>query len=167
MRLSFRQVIVTGLCATLMGISLLCGCSGASTVVDDEAAQNRQFMASVNQIMVAMQSSFDGFNEAVGSGDIVAMKFRLDSVSDCIGQLDKLDAPEDLADIKQNYVEGVTALQSAIEAYTALYSEIASTEDRSAVDMSSFADRLSEINATYQDGIAKLQAGDEAAASKE
>lgn len=164
---SLRKLLVTGLCAALMGAGILCGCSGVSTVTDDETAKNRQYMASVNQIMVDIQSSLEDFNGAVGAGDIVAMKTQLANTAACLESLNKVDAPASLRDIQQDYVDGANALQSALGDYITLYSEIDIASADGSLDWGAYGDRLNEINSTYQEGIAKLQAGDEAAASKE
>lgn len=167
MKKAFKSVLVTGLCAAVMGVGLLSGCAGANAALDDETAKNRQFMASVNQVMVDVQSSLDGFNDAVGSGDVVAMKTQLDNTGDCLDVLRKIEAPSGLGDIKQDYVDGTEALQNALGEYITLYSEIAAATEDTPFDWDAYSDRISGINSSYQDGIAKLQAGDEAAASKE
>lgn len=167
MKKRFKSVLVAGLCAAIMSVGLLSGCAGANSALDDEAAKNRQFMAAVNQVMVDIQSSLDGFNDAVGAGDVVAMKTQLDTTADCLDALNKIEAPAGLGDIKQDYVDGTASLQSALSDYIALYSEIAAATDTASYDWNAYGDRIAEINTSYQDGIAKLQAGDEAAASKE
>lgn len=167
MNKGFKSVLIAGLCSAVMGVSLLGGCAGTNAALDDETAKNRQFMASVNQVMVDIQSSLDGFNDAVGAGDVVAMKTQLDNTADCLDALGKIEAPAGLGDIKQDYVDGTTALQNALGDYITLYSEIASATESAPFDWNAYGDRVAEINTSYQDGIAKLQAGDEAAASKE
>ena len=167
MKKSFKTVLVAGLCAAMMSVGLLGGCAGANSALDDETAKNRQFMASVNQVMVDIQSSLDGFNDAVGAGDVVAMKTQLDNTADCLEALRKIEAPAGLSEIKQDYVDGTTALQGALGDYITLYSEIAAATADAPFDWTAYGDRVAAITASYQDGIAKLQAGDEAAASKE
>lgn len=167
MKKGFRSVLMAALCTAVLGVGLLGGCAGANSALDDETAKNRQFMASVNQVMVDIQSTLDGFNDAVGAGDVVAMKTQLDNTADCLDALNKIEAPAGLNDIKQNYVDGTTALQNALGDYITLYSEIAAATDDAPFDWNAYGDRVAAINTSYQDGIAKLQAGDEAAASKE
>lgn len=167
MKKAFKSALMAGLCATIMGAGLLSGCAGANSALDDETAKNRQFMATVNQVMVDVQSALAGFNDAVGSGDVVAMKTQLDNTADCLETLNKIEAPAGLSDIKQDYVDGTQALQGALSDYVTLYSEISAATENAPFDWSAYSDRVAQINSTYQDGIAKLQAGDEAAASKE
>ena len=121
MNKGFKSVLIAGLCSAVMGVSLLGGCAGTNAALDDETAKNRQFMASVNQVMVDIQSSLDGFNDAVGAGDVVAMKTQLDNTADCLDALGKIEAPAGLGDIKQDYVDGTTALQNALGDYITLF----------------------------------------------
>ncbi len=154
-------------CAVVMALASLTGCAGNKAAVDETAAQNRQFMASVNQVMVDVQSALEDFSDAVGSGDVVSMKTQAGNAADCVEALDKLEAPDALKDIKQDYVDGVTSLQKSLDDYIALYADIASATQDAAFNWSSYSDRIADIKASYDEGIAKLQAGDKAASEKE
>lgn len=155
------------LAGTLAGAAL-CGCMGApSSALTEEQASNRQFMAQVNQTMVDFQERLDGFNDAVSAGDLVGMRTQAESAFRILDSLEKLEAPDALADVKQGYVEGCGAMRAALSDYIDLYGDMESATEADPFDWGTYDDRLAEVKQSYEDGLAKLQEADEAAASKE
>lgn len=155
------------MCALALVSAVLVGCASGNSPEAEQQAKNRQFMAQVNQTMEDLNEKLESFNDAVASGDIVNMRTQADSAFKVLGSLDNLEAPEGLEDIKQDYIDGATELEGALNAYIDLYTEINSATDDAPFDWSTYDGRMSDIKASYDDGIAKLQAGDEAAANKE
>lgn len=155
------------MCALALVGAVLAGCSAGTSPEAEQQAQNRQFMAQINQTMVDLNEKLDAFNEAVASGSVVNMRTQADNAFRVLDSLENLEAPEGLEDIKQDYIDGATELESALNAYIDLYTEIDSATEEAPFDWSTYDSRMSDIKASYDDGIAKLQAGDEAAAGKE
>ena len=99
--------------ACALGSTALAGCLGApSATMTEEQASNRQFMAQVNQTMVDFQDRIDGFNDAVSAGDLVGMRTQADNAFRVLDALEKLEAPDALADVKQGYVDGCAAIEA-------------------------------------------------------
>ncbi len=154
-------------CALALVGAVLAGCAGGTSPEAEQQAKNRQFMAQINQTMVDLNEKLDAFNEAVATGSVVNMRTQADNAFRVLDSLENLEAPEGLEDIKQDYIDGATELEGALNAYIDLYTEIDSATEEAPFDWSTYDSRMSDIKASYDDGIAKLQAGDEAAAGKE
>jgi len=151
-----------------LGSTALAGCLGApSATMTEEQASNRQFMAQVNQTMVDFQDRIDGFNDALSAGDLVGMRTQADNAFRVLDALEKLEAPEALADVKQGYVDGCAAMKEALSDYVALYGDIEGATEADPFDWGTYDSRIAEVKQDYDDGLAKLQAADEAAAAKE
>lgn len=154
--------------AATLGTAMLSGCLGApGATMTEEQANNRQFMAQVNQTMVDLQDRLDGFNNAVSAGDLVGMRTQAENAFRVIDSLEKLEAPEALADVKQGYVDGCAAMKDALGDYVTLYGDIASATDANPFDWGTYEGRIAEVKQSYDAGLAKLQEADEAAAAKE
>lgn len=155
------------LAGSLAGAAL-CGCMApATSALTEEQSSNRQFMAQVNQTMVDFQERLDGFNDAVSAGDLVGMRTQADSAFRVLDSLEKLEAPEALSDVKQGYVEGCAAMRTALSDYIDLYGEMEGATEADPFDWGTYDDRLAEVKQSYEEGLAKLQEADEAAAAKE
>ncbi|MEY8561922.1 hypothetical protein AALA21_02520 [Eggerthellaceae bacterium 3-80] len=154
--------------ALVLASALMLGCSSAGNSPEaQQQAKNRQFMAQINQTMDDLNEKLDSFNDAVAAGDLVNMRTQADSAFKVLDSLDAIEAPEGLEDVKQDYVDGSDELESALNAYIDLYTEINSATEEAPFDWSSYDSRMADIKSSYDDGISKLQAGDEAAANKE
>ena len=91
-------------------------------------------------------------------------RIRGDNAFKALDSLSSQDAPDSLKDIKQQYVDGCADLETALSDYVTLYAEIDSATDTQPFDWSSYDERLAAIQSSYDSGIAKLEAGDKAAA---
>lgn len=160
--------VVLMACTALFALCLATGCSMAQQSEEQAKAQqaNRDFMAQVNVVMGELNDQLAGFSEAVSKEDVVTMKSKAAAAAKTLEKLDKLEAPEAVADLKASYSEGCKELQSALDQYVALYSEIKGATEKHPFDYSKLAERLSKIQKSYQSGYDKLKAADEAAAQK-
>ena len=107
------------------------------------------------------------FTDAVSRGDVVGMRTQADNAFKSIDDLNKLEAPEDLKDIQQAYVDGTGTLKEALSSYVGLYTEIDSATDEQPFDWASYDERIGEIQSQYDAGIAQLEEGDQKAAEKQ
>lgn len=162
-RATIVRVVTLALAATLAALALS-ACMPQSNAASEEQEANRQYMAQVNQAMADLSDKLEGFTDAVVRGDVVTMRTQVDSALKVIDQLEQMEAPEVLADVKAGYVEGCNSLRSALNSYVDLYTEMASATDAQPFDFSSYATRLKEIQKAYDEGIAKLQETDAKAA---
>lgn len=158
--------MVAALCAGALMVAALAGCAQQNSAASEQQAANRQFMTQVNQTMDDLQSKLDSFVDAVSRGDVVGMRTQADNAFKSIDDLSAIEAPENLNDVKQEYVDGANELKDALSAYVDLYTEIDSATDAQPFDWSTYDQRISDIKQKYDDGIGKLQSGDNKASEK-
>lgn len=163
--MNFKTRLIAILCAGAVAAFGLAGCAGTAQqdAASSEQSQNRQFMSQVNETVEEMGTRLDDFDDAVARGDVVTMRSSAQNAFECISTLEGLEAPESLADIKQQYVDACGMLRDALNAYVDLYAEIESTTDEAPFDYSTYDSRLAAIQDQYNQGITKLQDADKAA----
>ena len=151
-------------CAIALACGLLAGCANtAANNANSEQQANRTYMSQVNEIMEQLDSGLDSFIDAVSRGDVVNMRTQADNAFQILDKLAELEAPEDLADVQEKYVEGADKLREALDAYITLYTDMS----KSSFDQSTYDDRIAQIQKLYDDGVKLMQEADEAAAGKE
>ncbi len=123
-------------------------------------------MSNVNQILADLEEPLSSFNTAASADDLAGMKTAAASASKIIAGINSLEPTDDLTDVHEAYTEGCALLDEALQAYVALYTEIESTES-DASDVSDYENRLTEIQALYNEGVEKLAEGDSLAAGKD
>ena len=155
--------ILAALCAAVLMVGMLVGCAGIEQNSEEAKAQaeNRQFMSDVNAIMEERSQRFGSFNDAVSRGDVITMRTQADDAFKVLDNLESLEAPEVLQDVKQGYVDGSKQLKDALNAYIALYTDLAANP--SAVSTDAYKERLASIQDTYDQAVEKLKSTDEAA----
>ena len=89
------------------------------------------------------------------------MRTQADDAFKVLDNLESLEAPEVLQDVKQGYVDGSKQLKDALNAYIALYTDLAANP--SAVSTDAYKERLASIQDTYDQAVEKLKSTDEAA----
>ncbi len=156
---------ITALCASVIALTALAGCTAQDTSASQQS-ENRQYMTQVNQVMEDLQSKLDNFTDAVSRGDVVSMRTQADNAFKAIDGLNSLSVPDDLKDIQQEYVDGTSDLKTALNNYIDLYTEIDSATEAEPFDWSTYDQRISDIKALYDEGIGKLQSGDNKATEK-
>ena len=150
-------------CAAALGTVALGGCaSGASTTATAEQQANRAYMSQVNETMVELDESLDQFVSAVSRGDVVNMRTQADEAYKVLDELTDIEAPEGMKEIRDNYVNGTAKLREALDAYITLYSDTAKSSSNTSAD--AYNKRISEIQATYDEGVELLKTADESAA---
>lgn len=153
-------------CAAALSVAVLGGCmpQQQTSAASQAQSDNRAYMTQVNQTMETLQTRLNGFSDAVSRGDVVTMRTQADNAFKALDELDSQEAPDALKDVKQCYVDGSEQLESALNAYIELYTEIDSATDAQPFDWSTYDQRLADIQAAYNSGIEKLQEGDKTAA---
>lgn len=155
-------------CSGVLAAAMLAGCttSQGSTATDEQKA-NREYMSTVNQKISSLEDTLSDFKDAVSREDVVNMKTTAASAGKVLDELASVEAPDELADIQSNYVDGTKALEEALNSYVDLYTEIDSATDANPFDWSTYDVRVAAIQQQYDQGVASLKAGDEAAADKQ
>lgn len=160
----FKRIAVL-VAAAVLALGVLSACTSPMQTSANSAQQaNRTYMSQVNQIMETLQTDLKGFTDAVSRNDLVNMQTQADSALSDLDKLGSLDVPDGFDDIQSNYVDGTTKLRQALNDYIALYTEMAKTDG--SYDQDAYNARIATIQQEYNDGVAALKAGDEAAASK-
>lgn len=161
---TIRKTIIASTCVLALMMGALTGCAnGGMMAATGEQQSNRSYMSQVNEIMDQLSTGLDSFVDAVSRGDIVNMRTQADDAYRILDKLSDLEAPDDLADVKQNYEDGSKKLREALDAYITLYADMESDS----FDWSSYDSRISSIQSLYDEGVSSLQKGDEVAAAKE
>ena len=166
MKRSRSARVLVALFAGVLMVFALGGCAQQDSAAAQQQSQNRQYMTQVNQVMEDLKSRLDSFTDEVSRGDVVGMRAQADNAFKAIDSLGKLEVPDDLKDIQQEYVDGANGLTDALDADIDLYTEIDSATEARPFDWSTYADRVAKIKQQYDDGIGKLQSGDNKASEK-
>ena len=156
-KISAAIACVVALCVALAGCT-----QGASTSGTESQQANRAYMSQVNETMVQLDESLDKFVDAVSRGDIVNMRTQANNAYKVLDKLSDIEAPDDLKDVRDDYVKGTGKLREALDGYIDLYAEMA--DKQASADKSTYEARIAEIQSLYDEGVALLKAGDEAVA---
>lgn len=152
------RILVSAL--LVMAAGMFAGCTGAEqSSTDEHAAENRAFMAQVNQKVSDIDVVLDDFQAAVGTKDVVAMKASAARASAIVAQVKAAKATDKLSPVKDGYVSGLEQLQRALEQYTQLYTDLSA----GSIDEAGYAERLRQVQETYDAAIAALNSADEQA----
>lgn len=160
--------IALAACAATLSLSLMAGCAGGQQAMSEEAqaqANNRNYMSQVNQVMLTVEDHLADFSAAVSADDLSAMRSAASQASRALASLQTIEAPEALADLQASYVSGCSQLQTALDQYIDLYTDVENAGG--SIDGAEYGARLAEIQQSYDAGIQELTAADEAAAGKE
>lgn len=162
MKRSIHAVLVSIACGLLLMGCFLGGCAPSSNAgsANTEQQANRMYMSQVNEIMDEFAESFESMVTAVSEGDAVNIRNQANSAYAILDKLAELEAPEDLAGIKESYTQGTDKLREALDGYIALYTDIES----GSFDQANYDSRLEEIQSTYDEGVEILRNGDADAA---
>lgn len=150
-------------CACALTAGVMAGCAGGAASIDSSQQTSRAYMSQVNEVMVQLGDDLDAFVDAVSRGDVVNMRTQANNAYRALDELSALEAPDELSDIKKNYVDGTAKLREALDGYVELYTQV----DAGSFDQSTYESRIADIQSLYDEGVSLLKQGDEAAASKQ
>ena len=151
---------VVAVCAGVLMVAALGGCAQQDTAATQQQSENRQYMTQVNQSMDDLKTRLESFTDAVSRGDVVGMRTQADNAFKAIDDLNNIDVPDALKDIQAEYVDGSNDLTDALNSYIELYTEIDSATEDQPFDYSTYDQRIQDIKKQYDEGIGKLQSGD-------
>lgn len=151
---------VVAVCAGVLMVAALGGCAQQDTATTQQQSENRQYMTQVNQSMDDLKTRLESFTDAVSRGDVVGMRTQADNAFKAIDDLNNIDVPDALKDIQAEYVDGSNDLKDALNSYIELYTEIDSATEDQPFDYSTYDQRIQDIKKQYDEGIGKLQSGD-------
>ena len=153
--------------AACIGMSVFIGCAASPDKATDESAQNREYMAQVNSLMDELNTGLLDFSDAVSADDLVGMKTHSEKAYKAIDDLEKVEAPEALEKVHQEYLDGCKALKKALSGYIDLYSNIDTATEDQPYDFDNYNKDLTKLKDDYNSGIDHLKEGDRLAAEIE
>lgn len=150
----FTIVLCTGVLALTLS-----GCFGGTVQqVDTAATQSRQFMSNLNAAVQDMNTRLIEFNDAVSRGDLVTMRSSAENAFEVISTIESLEVPEQLAAVKNGYLEACGKLREALNSYLDLYTELSAAGGT--MDSVVYQERLDEIQNLYNQAISMIQETD-------
>lgn len=151
----------------LMATLLLAGCVSApnaengSEEKEPAAPTMSQYMVSLNESANKLQTALTEFSSAVNSNDTYLMSLKADEAYAVMDQMDAIECPPELNDVKEKYKEAMVELKTALSDYLALYIDIDEAQSPSQQDYDSYNSRLEEIQKHYDEGLNLLDEADE------
>ena len=150
-------------CACALALSgILVACSAGTSALSSEQQENRSYMSQVNGVMATLGDDLDSFVGAVSRNDVVNMRTQADNAYKALDELAAIEAPEALADVQQDYVDGTEKMRKALDAYIELYTDL----EAGSFDQSTYSSRIAEVQSLYDEAVEQLKKADEAAAEK-
>ena len=143
------------------GVLVGCASSTQSGVLTEAQEENRAYMQEVNQVMAGFNLLCTDFALALENNDADQVEKDTQNIAENLETLKGLEVPEALTDVHEAYVEGAEKLVAALTDYLAL------SQSDADVTSQAYAEQLAKIQAEYDEGVAALKAGDDAAAAKE
>lgn len=165
--------VPVAICAFVLAL-LLSGCTAPQAANDAEGEDtpmtSSQYMAEVNQTVEELNERLQSFNEAVSRQDPITMRTQADNAFAVLDKLAAIEAPEDIKDLRDQYIKGCDQLKDALNAYIDLYSEMTSAKAKAEssryndpFDASAYSGRIEQIQKLYNDGIQTLEDADNSA----
>lgn len=148
--------MVGAVCALVFALAGCTSVDGSNPDDDPPAAQNRQYMAQLNQQMDSLQDTMNQFQDALGKSDTVTMRARAQDVSKIVQDVNTADAPDKLGDVKNEYAQGLSTLDQALNSYVDLYTQQQSGQ----ITQDQFNDQVQQIQQTYDQGVDQLKTAD-------
>lgn len=127
----------------------------------DKVAENRQYMSALNQMSVDLSERLAGFTDAVSRNDTVGMRTQADDAFQIISKMKEQEAPEDLTELKDGYMQACEGLEEALGSYIALYDDVASST--TPINSDAYAEQLEKIQKRYDEAIDLLASTDQKA----
>lgn len=157
--------LFTVFCAVCL-LAALAGCTvrSAGTSTNENAAENRQYMAQLNQKTGELGEILEQFQAAVSANDAVGMQAAASSATKLVESIKELNPPEseegvaNLSEIKELYVEGLESMDAVLQDYSSLYTSV----NAGSIDQASFNKQLKSVQDAYDKAVEKLAAADEA-----
>ncbi|WP_165061449.1 MULTISPECIES: hypothetical protein [unclassified Adlercreutzia] len=128
----------------------------------DAVAKNRQYMSALNQMSDDLSQRLDGFADAVSRNDTVGMRTQADDAFQLIDKMKEQEAPEDLVELKDGYMQACESLEDALNSYISLYEDVSAVG--SSFDYSTYSDRIKEVQESYDKAASLLDETDQKAA---
>lgn len=155
-----RTTFVVACVAVLAVVLAACTAPQTTSSQEDSVTANRQYMSSLSQMSDDLAAKLEGFSDAVSRNDTVGMRTQADNAFQVIEQMRQEDAPDDLKELRDGYLEACEGLEDALSSYIELYDNVVSSQP---MDQAAYADRIKDIQDSYDAAVAKLTETDQKA----
>lgn len=167
-----RRIVLAAIVVCTLSLSfVLAGCTTTQAANnaegEDKSMTSSEYMAEVNQTVEELSERLQSFNEAVSRQDPITMRTQADNAFAVLDKLAAIEAPDDVKDLRDQYVKGCDQLKDALNSYIDLYSEMSAAKAKAEssryndpFDASEYADRIEEIQNQYNEGIQTLEDAD-------
>lgn len=98
------------------------------------------------------------------------MRTQADNAFSTLDKLAAIEAPEDIKDLRDQYIKGCDQLKDALNAYIDLYSEMTAAKEEAEssryndpFNASDYSGRIEQIQEQYNEGIQTLEDADNSA----
>lgn len=150
--------------ACALSLSLLAGCSQAQQQAPEEKPVTAtDYMTAMAKSSTQLSESLAAFSQTVADNDISALQAKADAAYEVLGQMEALEAPDELKSVKGKYDEAIGSLKDSLKDYLALYLEIENAPDGAPYDFSQYAQRIEAIQKSYDQGLNLLEEADKMA----
>ena len=151
-----RTFAFIAMCA-LLGALAGCNVQSAGMSTDEHAVENRQYMALLNTKTGELDEVLTQFQTAIAAGDTVGMKAAATEASKIVDSISNSEPTESLVEVKDAYVAGLTDINTAMNDYADLYTQVSA----GTLDQSGFDRKLKIVQASYDQAVGKLTAADD------
>ncbi len=163
---TIKRILPIAALGALICCAALAGCAqpAASSSAEEEAGPtSRSYMADMNQAVDDLKEKMASFTDAVAREDAVSMRVQADSAFAVVDQISEIEAPEELGELKQKYVDACYQLKDALNGYLALYTEIDTATTRNPFAYDTYADRIAALQEQYDAAVQALEDADKSA----
>lgn len=150
--------------AIAFALAFLVACTPAQQAADEEKPPTASdYMVSMAKSSTQLSERLSDFAAAVAENDVSAVQAKADAAYEVIDQMDGLEAPDELKEVKDKYNEATKSLKDALKDYTALYLEIQNAPEGAPRDDAAYAQRIEAVQKEYDQGLNHLEEADEMA----
>ena len=147
-----------------LSLALLTACSqGSPSASEEKPVTAGDYMVSVAKSSQQLSASLADFATAVSDNDITAVQSKADSAYEVLKQMESLEAPDELKQVKGKYDEAVQSLRDALKDYIALYLEVENSPDGVPSDYANYAQQIESVQKAYDQGLNLLEEADKMA----
>lgn len=151
-------------CALALTLALLSGCAQTQPAPTEDAPPTATgYMTSMAKASTQLSESLADFAASVADGDVSGLQAKADAAYEVLGQMEALEAPDDLKPVKGKYDEAIASLKDALKDYLALFLEIENTPEGAQYDYSDYAKRIEAVQKSYDQGLNLLEEADKMA----
>lgn len=161
------RAAIAFLCVIALSLTLTgCATPQAQQQEGEDAEKpltSSEYMAQVNLSVDKLNERLESFVDAVSREDTVTMRIQADSAFAVLDEMAAIEAPEELKDLRTDYINGCDKLKDALSSYVELYTEISTAQTGNTFDYSTYADRIKEVQDKYNEGVQDLEDADKQA----